>query len=290
MRIGVDFGGTFIKAALVEEANVRAHASVPTNAEAGPEAVLDSLAAAVRQLGAKAETVGVAIPGEVDDQGICYRLPNVPGFGNYPMRRQLETRLGCRVSIENDATAAALAERLFGWGTQFRSFLLVTLGTGIGGGLILGGELQRGTNGFAGEFGHMVVDRDGIACVCGQRGCWERYASGSALRRMAGGRRGEEVVDAARDHDPASVALIAEFAHWVAIGLCNLTNLVDPACLVIGGGLAASADVLLPPIREAFESLLYSPEHRPHPQLRFAELGEQAGAIGAAMLPIAHHH
>src|SRR4029453_4266014 len=166
--------------------------------------------------------------------------------------------------------------------------VLVTVGTGIGGGLVMGGVLQRGANGFAGEIGHMVVKPDGPFCVCGRRGCWERFASGRGLQMLAGGRPGEEVVEAARNGDRESLVVIDEFAHWVALGLVNLTNLLDPACIVLGGGLAAAPDIFLVPIQREFIALLYSPEHRPQPQLAFAELGEQAGARGAALLPTVH--
>jgi glucokinase len=182
---------------------------------------------------------------------------------------------------------------------------MVTLGTGIGGGIVAGGRLLVGVNGFAGEFGHMVVDPNGPPCPCGRRGCWERYASGSGLAQLArtaaiGGRlrrvvllaggdvellRGEHVQAAAEDGDPGALAVIDEFAHWVALGLVNLTNALDPATFVLGGGLAEGAHLYLAPIRRWFGELLYAPDVRPHPALAFAALGEHAGAVGAALLP-----
>ena len=196
---------------------------------------------------------------------------------------------GLAVAVDNDATCAALAEWQHGAARGFDDVVLVTLGTGIGGGVVMGGRLQRGANGFAGEIGHMVVKPDGPACPCGRRGCWERFASGRGLQMLAGGRRGEDVVEGARSGDRELLEVIDQFAHWVALGLVNLTNVLDPSCIVLGGGLTAAQDLFLPPIAREFSALLYSPEHRPHPTLNFAQLGERAGAIGAALLPSSQH-
>ena len=183
--------------------------------------------------------------------------------------------------------------------------MLVTLGTGIGGGIVANGAVQRGAHGFAGEFGHMVVDPSGPQCPCGRRGCWERYASGSGLAmlareaatghrlhdvvRHAGGDpqavRGEHVQTAARDGDVEALAVIDDFARWVALGLANLTNVLDPELFVLGGGLAAASDLYLDPIRRWCTELLYQPELRPIPRIEFARWGPLAGAVGAALLP-----
>lgn len=287
MRIGVDFGGTNIKAALVDEANVRGHVSVPTGADAGPEAVLDNLAAAVKRLGATADTVGVAIPGEVDDMGRCYRLPNVPGFEAYPMRKALQDRLGCKVNIENDATAAALAERLYGWGTQFRSFLLVTLGTGIGGGLVLDGNVRRGRGGFAGEIGHVLVDSTPEAwpCGCGLKGCMEAYAGAKGLLRHDrehGGNAGDvrQIVDAGGER----AARLFEFlGRALGAGLARLNNALDLDALVFTGGVAGSFAAIEPRLREHFAAHSYAVPMAQIP-MEVSRLGEHAGVIGAAWL------
>jgi glucokinase len=189
------------------------------------------------------------------------------------------------VAIDNDATCATVAEWRIGAGAGVDDLMVVALGTGIGGGLVLGGALQRGVNGFAGEIGHMVVDPDGPDCPCGRRGCWERYASGSGLSYLGGGRRGEDIVAAAVAGDAESDRVLDEFAHWVALGLVNLANIADPARFVIAGGLAADPEVFLPRIRLAFHELIYAPAHRPSPDIVVARLGSDAGAIGAAMLP-----
>jgi glucokinase len=182
--------------------------------------------------------------------------------------------------------------------------LLVTLGTGIGGGLISGGRLILGANGFAGEVGHMTIDHDGRPCPCGQRGCWERYASGSSLgrlgeeaatsgaaprlRELAGGDpaavRGEHVGAAAAGGDAGALAVLAQFGEWVALGLVNLAALLDPQRVVVGGGLVELGDLLFDPVRASFARLLAGGRHRPPVEIVPAGLGEAAGAIGAALL------
>lgn len=283
---GIDVGGTkFLGVVLDEHGQIVAEQRRPT--PRGGDNIVRLLAELARDLGPY-DTLGVGVPGLVTRTGVLRAAPNLVGASDLAVRPLLEDLLGHRVSVDNDATCATVAEWHHGAAVGFDDFVLVTLGTGIGGGLVAGGVLQRGTNGFAGEIGHMIVQPDGPACVCGRRGCWERFASGSGLARLAGGVQGEAVVSAARAGDRDSLAVIDTFARWVAIGLVNLTNLLDPACIVLGGGLAAASDILLEPIQREFVSLLYAPEHRPHPQIAFAALGEHAGAIGAALLPTTH--
>jgi glucokinase len=244
------------------------------------------------------------VPGLVTREGVLRAAPNLDGVADFDVAGLLGARLGRPVRVENDATCAALAEWMHGVGRGTTDLVLVTLGTGIGGGLVVGGRLQRGAHGFAGEFGHMVVDPNGPLCPCGRRGCWERYASGSGLARLArdaviarrvdrvlelaGGDpeavRGEMVQQAARDGDRDALAVIDEFGRWVALGLVNLTNALDPEMLVLGDGLAAGADLYLDPIRRWFRELLYQPDLRPLPRVAFASSYEQAGAIGAALV------
>jgi glucokinase len=193
---------------------------------------------------------------------------------------------------------------VLGAGQRSSDLLLVTLGTGIGGGLVTGGQLVRGANRFAGEIGHMVVDVHGPPCPCGKRGCWERYASGSGLGRLgreaaeaghsrrivelAGGDpvavRGEHVTTAATEGDEGALAVVDRFAWWVGLGLANLANIFDPECIVLGGGLAGSGRLFLKPVRAAFTELVEAAEYRPDIRIVLAELGERAGAVGAALL------
>lgn len=250
------------------------------------------------------DALGVGVAGLVTPDGVLRAAPNLGAVEELAVRPRLEAALGHVVGVENDATCAAVAEWRLGAARGARNAVVVTLGTGIGGGVITNGQLVRGANGFAGEPGHMVVDPGGPVCVCGRRGCWERYSSGAGLARWANtperapelrralGRpfddptplRGEDVMAAARLANRAALEIVDEFCRWTAIGLVNLTNLLDPEVLVIGGGLAQAADVIAAPLQRWFVDLLYSPGHRPHPRLAIAQLGEQAGALGAALL------
>ncbi|MEO6124597.1 MAG: ROK family protein [Ilumatobacteraceae bacterium] len=286
LAAGIDVGGTKILGVVLDErGQIVAQQRRPT--PKGGDNVIQELVDLARDLGPY-ESLGVGVPGLVTRTGVLRAAPNLADAHELAVRPKLEEMLGHPVSVDNDATCAMLAEWHHGAARGFDDVVLVALGTGIGGGLVMGGVLQRGTNGFAGEIGHMVVQPDGLHCVCGRRGCWERYASGSGLQMLAGGVRGEDVIIAARSGDAESLAVIDTFARWVAIGLANLTNLLDPAAIVLGGGLAAAPDIFLGPIQREFGSLLYAPKHRPHPHLAFAELGEHAGAIGAALLPTIH--
>jgi glucokinase len=248
--------------------------------------------------------LGIAAAGLVTRDGVLRAGPNLPGITELALREVLAERLGHDVVVENDGTCACYAEWRAGAGRGVGDMAMITLGTGIGAGFVLGGALQRGTQGFAGEPGHMVVDPNGRLCVCGQRGCWERYASGSGLTALgreaaeagtlevvlasAGGDpqavRGEDVEAAARAGDPQALAVIDGFAWWVALGLVNVTNLVDPEVIVLGGGVGAALDIVLEPVRHHVGALIYSASHRRLPSIVPAALGERAGAVGAALL------
>jgi glucokinase len=284
---GIDVGGTKFLGVILDgngDVLVEKRRATPP----GADTLLSELVDFAHELG-EFDTLGVGVPGLVTRSGVLRAAPNLSGAYELAVGPTLSDALGLAVAVDNDATCAALAEWQHGAARGFDDVVLVTLGTGIGGGVVMGGRLQRGSNGFAGEIGHMVVKPDGPACPCGRRGCWERFASGRGLQMLAGGRRGEEVVEGARSGDRELLEIIDQFAHWVALGLVNLTNVLDPACIVLGGGLTAAQDLFLPPIAREFSALLYSPEHRPHPTLNFAQLGERAGAIGAALLPSSQH-
>jgi glucokinase len=306
-RLGIDVGGTKCLGVVLDQwGGIVVEVRRPTPNDAA--ALLDVLATIVHELAAVAgppSSIGVGAPGLISRRGVLESSPNVPDVTRLDIAGGLADRLGQRVAVSNDATCAALAEWQHGAARGVQDVVMVTLGTGIGGGIVAGGRLQVGHNGFAGEFGHMVVDPNGPPCPCGRRGCWERYASGSGLAQLArtaaiGGRlrrvvqmaggdldllRGEHVQAAAEEGDAGARAVIDEFARWVALGLVNLTNAFDPAAFVLGGGLAEGAHLYLAPIRHWFGELLYAPDLRPHPALSFAALGEHAGAVGAAILP-----
>ncbi len=305
-RLGIDVGGTKCLGVILDDGGeVIEEQRRPT--PKGPDAIIDTLAELARAM-SPWNTIGVGVPGLVTRTGVLRAAPNLVDIHNFEVRDLLAAQLQVHVHVDNDGTCAAAAEWKTGAARGIDDFVMVTLGTGIGGGVIAGGSLIRGTNGFTGEIGHMVVDPDGPPCPCGRRGCWERYASGSGLGRLAreaavgkrlervvmlaGGDaervRGEDVQAAAREGDQGALEVIDEFGRWVALGLVNLTNILDPATFVLGGGLAASADLYLGPIQQHFTQLLYAPHLRPHPTLVFASLGERAGAVGAALLAEVH--
>jgi len=302
--VGVDVGGTKCLAVVLEGDRVGAERRVPT--PRGSAALLDTVAALVTDVsaGAAVSGVGVGAPGLVDVAGVLHFAPNLPGITGLALKDELEQRLGLPVQADNDATCAAWGERQMGAARGVDDVVLVTLGTGIGGGIVAGGRIWRGANGFAGEVGHMVVDPDGPACPCGRQGCWERLASGTGLgrlgreaalagrasrvRQLAGGDpdhvRGEHVTAAAAEGDEQAVAVMQRLGWWVALGLSNLANVFDPEAFVVGGGLAETGDVLLGPVRAAFAELAGGFGHLPDVEIVPAALGEHAGAIGAASL------
>ena len=281
MKIGIDVGGTKCLGVAVDDSGkVVQQFRLPT-----PHAdkLCDTLLQIVTQLGG-ATSLGIGVPGLISPEGVIRASPNLVGVKELPLRQMLEERLGKPVLVENDATCAALGEWKVGAAQGATDAWVITLGTGIGGGFISGSVLQRGAHGFAGEVGHMVVDPDGPLCPCGRTGCWERFASGNGLSFLANGEKGEDVLLRAKDGAADALGVVETFAQWVALGLVNLTNMTDPEVIVIGGGVIVSADVVMPRISRWFGKLLYSPQHRAHPRLVAAQLGEQAGAIGAAML------
>lgn len=299
LGVAVDAGGTIVH---------QRRAATPSGAEA-VVAVLAEMVDELRRHVDDVVAVGVGVPGLVDGRGTLRFAPNLPGVVELDLRRLLAVATGLAVRVDNDATCALRAEHRLGGARGTGDAVLVTLGTGIGGGLLVANRLARGAAGFAGEVGHMVVEAGGRECTCGRRGCWERYASGSALGRMAteavvagDGRRlvtlaggeaeavaGEHVVAAAAEGDPVAVVVMERFAGWVALGLANLVHVLDVERCVIGGGLAAAGDIMLAPVRVALSRLVMAPDHRPPVHVVAAELGERAGAIGAALLAAERH-
>lgn len=284
-HVGIDVGGTKCHGVLIDNDGVLlAEVRYPT-----PHAdqLIDLLEAMFRELGGET-TLGIGVPGLISHDGIIHASPNLVGARDVPVGPQLRQRTGIAVHVENDATAAAFAEWRVGAAAGTRDAVMVTLGTGIGGGIVMGGELHRGAHGFAGEIGHMVVERNGVKCPCGLHGCWERYASGSALRHLSGGLSGEEVFRNYYNGDSAAQSVVNEFAQWIAVGLASLTNICDPEVIVLGGGVIESFHGDMSLIKDYLSQSLYSSAARPHPHVSVAKLGERAGAIGAALL-VAHH-
>lgn len=308
ISIGLDVGGTKVLGVAVDPrdpAAVLGEHRVPTpDGGAGLVDVLGEVVAALVGAGPPPVAVGVGVPGLVDRSGRLHMGPHLRRVQNLPLASLVAERCGCPAVVDNDANCHAVAEHGGGAAMGADEALVVTLGTGIGAGIITGGVLLHGANGFAGEPGHMVVDPDGPPCPCGKRGCWERFASGTGLGRLArdaasGGRldavvalaggdpeavRGEHVTAAARHGDAEALAVMGGFAGWIALGLANLVNILDPSVVVIGGGLVEAADVYLDEVRERFAGLVMAGGQRPELPIVTAALGGRAGAIGAAVL------
>jgi glucokinase len=305
--IGLDVGGTKVLGVAVDPRApevVLAEERIPTP-EGGKGLVdtLISLAGALMAPGT-ASAIGVGVPGLVDRSGRLRLGPHLRHIRDLPLASLLAERTGVPVAVDNDANCHALAEHAGGAAVGADEALVITFGTGIGAGIITGGRLLRGANGFAGEPGHMMVDPNGPPCPCGRRGCWERFASGSGLARLArdaalgrrldlavelaGGDpeavRGEHVTAAAAAGDAEAQAVLDDLAWWIAVGLANLVNILDPAVIVVGGGLVDAADLLLPETRRRFVGLVLAGDDRPEVPIVAAALGGRAGAIGAAVL------
>lgn len=297
VTIGVDVGGTKVAAAVVDESgHVVEELRHGTPSTSYPDLVA-TIAGVAADLAGRHDVIGVglAIAGNVriDGSRVLFSA-NIPVLADEPLRDDLVARLGLPVVVVNDADAAAWAEFRFGGhqpvGQGSDDLLMVLLGTGLGSGLVLDGRVYRGAHGFAGEAGHIPVVRDGRPCPCGAHGCWERYASGTALEEAywdAGGdpaRRGRDVTVAAVDGDPRAVAAFDEVGGWLGVGLAGLVAVLDPGVIVIGGGVSEAGELLLRPAREAFAASVTGGGRRPLPELKLARLGNDAGLEGAADL------
>ncbi|MCP2338469.1 ROK family glucokinase [Actinomadura rupiterrae] len=309
LTIGVDVGGTKVAAGVVDDrGNILEKVRRPTPST-NPKETADTIAEVVDLLKGKFEdvsAVGLGCAGFVDEtRSVVMFAPNL-AWRNEPIKAIVEGLVGLPVVVENDANATAWGEARYGAGRGHDFMVLVALGTGIGGGLVIDGELYRGRFGVGAEYGHYRVVPDGRRCGCGNRGCWEQYASGNALvyeaRELArvspalagrllelgGGKpegiNGPQVTEAAREGDAAALECFRTIAQWTGQGLADLTAVLDPGCFVIGGGLSDAGDLLLEPVRQAFANALTGRGHRPLPQIKIAELGSAAGIVGAADL------
>ena len=306
--IGIDVGGTNLKAGLVrEDGQILAVERTPLAFE-NPEQFARTLAqlgqSVLHQAGIPASDVvsaGIGIPGAVAGGDILYTC-NIP-LRDVPLSRLVRQHLDVPVLLENDANCAAVGEWLCGAGRGTQQFIVVTLGTGVGGGLILNGKLYSGS-GMVGEVGHMVIQHGGAPCNCGRRGCWEAYASATGLIRMtreameahpesllhtvaaqSGCVEGRTAFDAAVQGDETALALCRDYVSYLAAGVTNLINILQPEAVAIGGGVAAAPDgLLLTPLREIVERECYPRHTGQSPRIVRAELGNDAGIIGAALL------
>jgi len=310
--VGVDLGGTNVKALLRNrEGDILAYRKEKTRAEQGPPGVIGQIAelvlAVIGQGNIRQEQVkglGLGLPGVINSQrGVAVVLPNLPGWQDIPVGELLQERLGLPVYCENDVRMAAWGEKFFGAGRDYRDLVCLTLGTGIGAGIFLAGKLWRGQLGSAGEIGHMTVEKDGLACSCGNKGCLEMYASGQGIaRRAQRAVRGKEsnllyrlsageeqqitaatVQEAAGRGDELALEIVRETADYLGLALANLANILNPQLFILGGGVACGwGELLLAPLREVVAKRAMSLNSLV--EIKPAQLGEQAGALGASYL------
>jgi glucokinase len=308
LTVGVDIGGTKIAAGVVDEDGTIVETETEATPATDPDALSDAVAACVQRLRERheVEAVGIGAAGFVDvDRSTILFAPNID-WDDEPLGSHVHKRVGLPVVVENDANAAAWGEFRFGAGKDVDDLLLITVGTGIGGGLVARGELFRGSYGLAFEVGHMRVVPAGLLCGCGRYGCWEQYASGTALVRDARDRMHSELPEArplaehvqndssaitgpmvtelAKAGDPLCQDLLADAGVWLGEGIASLIAVLDTSVVAIGGGVAAAGDLLLEPATAAFIRTLPAATHRKNAELRLATLGNRAGMIGAADL------
>lgn len=290
-RVGIDLGGTAIKAGTVSaEGEILARQEIPAHVDEGPEALCERIAGLARELRIES-TLGIGIPGLVDrDRGLVTHSPNLEPINGYPMRRELARLLAideAGIQLENDANVAALGEHWLGGARGEDHVLLLTLGTGIGGGLILSGQLFIGEGGLAAEVGHLTIDPGGLLCGCGSRGCMETLASATAAQRRAREAGLETdlrlLVGRARRENGPERELLLDVGRDLGRGLAQVLLLLDVRCFLVGGGFGAALDVIEPGVIEGILERSYG---RSPADLRLlpATLGADAGWIGAARL------
>lgn len=311
--IGIDLGGTNIVASVVDDDyNIIGTSKTPTNSPRSADEIFDDIAdvceEAVKAAGLTMEdidSVGMGTPGTVNQDGVIEFANNL-AFNNVPARTMLAKRINKpeeKVFIENDANCAALGEAYAGCGNSAKDFVAVTLGTGVGSGVIIGGKIVNGVNYAGGECGHMVIVVDGEQCSCGRKGCWEAYASATALIRQTkkameeypdslmhklakeeGKVSGRTAFDAMRLGDIAGIKVVDDYIKYVACGLINIVNALQPEIICIGGGICNEGETLMKPLRRFVQSERYSIHSKIQTKIVKAELGNDAGVIGAALL------
>ena len=307
MKIGIDLGGTNIAGGLVSDSGELLYkTSIPTVTDS-EESLLAAIAGVINEIkthadGAEISGVGIGVPGHADDKtGIVVYCNNIP-FVNTPLAAYIERETGLACTIGNDANAAALGEVLFGSAKSYSNAVMITLGTGIGAGIIFDNKVFTGCNGAAGEIGHMCLYPEGIPCACGRNGCFELYGSATALKRQTREAMkkhpesllnklaktpddvsGKTAFDAMRAGDEVGKAVVTQYVRYLATGVLDIINLLCPEAIIFGGGIAKEGENLLAPIREIVEKECYSTYGKKTIFLT-AELGNDAGIVGAAFL------
>jgi len=309
LTVGVDVGGTKVLGGVVDASGkVLATSRRDTPREGGSELTKTIAEVALELMQSHSvSAVGVSAAGFVSsDRKTMLATPNIADWNGVQLDLELEKLIGLPVVIENDANAAAWGEAKFGAGRNQAHMMMLTIGTGVGGGIVVNNELYRGAFGIAAEFGHLRVVPEGHLCGCGARGCFEQYASGSALRRHAreaisaspdlarnliargdgtiDGLTGQAITDAAREGDAVALAAFQTTAQYLGAGIASLAVLLDPSCVVIGGGVIDAGEILLAPTREAMKRYMPFAGKHPYPEIVAAELGNEAGLVGVADL------
>ena len=308
--IGIDLGGTNIAVGLVnEEGRIIAKTETPTLASRPYQELVKDMAACARKVMAEANitedelhSIGVGIPGVADKDGMVIFCTNL-GWRNVPLRAELQQYINKPVYMDNDATVAGWAEYQAGVSRGTDSSVFMTLGTGLGGGIVMGGKIWAGAHGAGSELGHLVIEVDGVPCTCGKRGCAERYCSATAIIRMAREAcadapnclimravegdmdkiNAKVVFDAAKEGDSVAMQVFNRFVKYLTIAINNVISFIDPDMIILGGGVSRAGDFLLDAVKAALPEYLFYPTLK-QPELRIASLGNDAGIIGAALL------
>lgn len=303
--IGIDLGGTKIAAGVVDETGrIVRITEIPTQVKR-PEDLDEAVTRLLSELDEpNAVGLGIGAAGIINYASGRYLYGPNTGLRELDMSDRLSKLAGMDVKVDNDANCAAWAEHRFGCGVDTSHFLFVTLGTGVGGGIVVNGQPLRGSHGGAAEIGHMLVDPNGPDCGCGRKGCWEQFVSGSAIERMGreivkmkptsaiaaaakgdpGALTGQMVTAAAREGDEDAIRIVREVAHWIGEGCGSLVNIFEPEVIGIGGGMVSDWDLFADHARTSMAQRMEAPEHRPVPELKPAHLGPHAGVVGAALL------
>ena len=309
LTIGIDIGGTKVLGGVVDENGKILATHREATPKEGGAALTKTIADVAKVLlqDHDAIAVGVSAAGFVSsDRETMLATPNISGWNGVNLKEEIGNLLGLPIVIENDANAAAWGEAVYGAGVGEDQMMMITVGTGIGGGAVIEGKLHRGAYGIAAEFGHLRVVPEGHLCGCGARGCFEQYASGNALMRhvreainaspdaahnllargddTVAGLSGHHITEAARDGDPIALAGFNTTAQWLGAGIASLSVLFDPACVVIGGGVIDAGEILLAPTRVALDRYMPFSGKHPTPRIVAATLGNDAGLVGAASL------
>lgn len=311
-RIGVDIGGTNVKIALVDKkGGISFPKTVPTRAEMGYEYTISNIIQSIKDLMTEAkitasdlEGIGFGFPGQIDcDNGIVRILPNIPGWIEVPIAEIMQKEFNVPVKVDNDVRCAALAERSYGAGAGCKNLICITVGTGIGSGLIINGKIVRGSSNAAGEIGHIKLSLgEGPICGCGDTGCFEAYASGPSIVAMAkeyiaGGKSTKYreiagsveaitpavICQAAKEGDVVAKRIFSTMGEYLGIGLSGVVNLLNPEKIVVGGGVADAGDLLLEPLRKTLKERAM-PIQGAAVEVVPAQLGNTAGIIGASLL------